>query len=140
MVVSAEAILSAIVHDILELPELIADEQWDAYSTVVEVTEHAVAASAFRYTADRPPIPSPAPRDLGAFTRLRESMRSDAPRPWTVCIVRIDRDTARTTVNFVYPEEAGLWRVDPSTYGRVAEALRPGAADQGVFRPTAGPR
>jgi hypothetical protein len=140
VVVSAAAILSAIVHDILELPELIADGQWDACPTVVEVTDDEVAASAVRYTADPPAVPSPARRDLGAFTRLRETTHSDAPQPWTVCIVRIDRDTVRTTVNFVYAEEAGLWRVDPSTYGRVAEALRPGAVGQGVFRPTAGPR
>jgi hypothetical protein len=127
--VSAEAILSAIVHDILELPELVGDPHWDAYAAVVEVTDDAVAASAFRYAAHRPPIPSPMPRDLAAFTRLRDSMPSDPTERWVVCLVRIDRDTARSVVNFVYPAEAGLWRVDPSTYGRIAEALRPGAAD-----------
>jgi hypothetical protein len=126
---SPEAILSAIVHDILELPDLVDDPQWDAYSTVVEVTDDAVAASAFRYAADVPPIPSPAPRDLGAFRRLRHSMRSGAPHSWAVCIVKIDRDSARSTVNFVDPEAAGLWRITPSTYGRIAEALRPVAAD-----------
>jgi hypothetical protein len=129
VVVSAEAILSAIFHDILELPELVGDPDWDAYAAVVEVTDDVVAGSAFRYAADRPPIPSPAPRDLAAFTRLRDSMLSDANERWTVCVVRIDRDTARTTVNFVHPAEAGLWRVDPSSYARIAEALRPGAAD-----------
>jgi hypothetical protein len=54
---SPEAILSAIVHDILELRDLVDDPQWDAYSA------------------------------------------------------------------------AGLWRIDPSTYWRIAEALRPVAAD-----------
>jgi hypothetical protein len=126
---SPEAIRSSIVHDILELPALVDDPQWDAYSTVVEVSDDEVAASAFRYAADAPPIPSPAPRDLGAFRRLRDSMRSNAPQPWAVCIVKIDRDSARSMVNFVYPEAAGLWRVEPSTYGRIAEALRPVAAD-----------
>ena len=142
---SAEAILSAIVDDILELPVLVADKRWDAYVTVVELTDDTVAASAFRYTADRPPIPSPAPRDLGAFTRLRDAMhamhamQSDASHhPWTVCIVHIDRDTARSTVDFVYPEEAERWRVDPSTYGRIAEALR--RPEGGASRPTGGPR
>jgi hypothetical protein len=32
-------------------------------------------------------------------------------------------------VNFVYPEAAEVWRIAPSTYGRIAEALRPAAAD-----------
>jgi hypothetical protein len=126
---SPAAILSAIVHDILELRELVDDPRWDTYSTVVEVTDYAVAASAFRYVVDRPPIPSPVARHLGAFTRLRDSMGSEAPQPWSVCIVKIDRDTARATVNFVSPEHAGLWRIEPATYGRVAEALRPVAAD-----------
>jgi hypothetical protein len=126
---SPEAILSAIVHDILELPTLVDDPRWDAYSTVVEVTDDEVSASAFRYAADASPIPSPAPRDLGAFRRLRDSMRSGAPHPWAVCIVKFDRDSARTMVNFIYPEAAEVWRIAPSTYGRIAEALRPAAAD-----------
>jgi hypothetical protein len=46
-----------------------------------------------------------------------------------VCIVRIHRDTARSTANFVYPDEASLWRITPATYSRIAEALRPVDAD-----------
>jgi len=114
---------------ILELPALVDDRRWDSYSTVVEVTDDSVAASAFRYTTDGPPIPSPGPRDLGAFRRLRDSMGSEQSPLWAVCILRIQRDTARSTLNFVYPEHAALWRVSPSTYGRIAEALRPVSAD-----------
>jgi hypothetical protein len=62
---SPEAILSAIVHDTLKLRDLVDDPQWDAYSAAVEVSDDAVAASAFRYAAERPPIPSPVPRNLG---------------------------------------------------------------------------
>jgi hypothetical protein len=121
----------------LELPDLVDDPRWDTFSTVVEVTDDSVAASAFRYEAGRPPIPTSAPRDLAAFTRLRDSMRSDGPEPWAVCIVRIHRDTARSTVNFVYPEEAPLWRITPAAYGRIAEALRPVDADFASAGPSA---
>jgi hypothetical protein len=124
-----EAILFAITHDLLELPDLVDDPRWDTFSTVVEVTDDSVAASAFRYEAQGPPIPTSAPRDLGAFRRLRDAMRSDGPEPWAVCIVRIHRDTARSTANFVYPDEAPLWRITPATYSRIAEALRPVDAD-----------
>ena len=127
--VSPEAILSEIVTDILELPALVGDPRWASYSTVVEVTDESVAASAFRYTTDGPPVPSPGPRDLGAFGRLRDSMGSDRSPRWAVCILRIQRATARSTLNFVYREDASLWRISPSTYGRIAEALRPVAAD-----------
>jgi hypothetical protein len=126
---SPEAILSEIVMGILELPALVDDPRWDSYSTVVEVTDESVAASAFRYTTDGPPVPSPAPRDLGAFRRLRDSMVSEQSPPWAICILKIRRDTARSTLNFVYPDHASLWRIDPSSYRRIAEALRPVAAD-----------
>jgi hypothetical protein len=127
--VSPEAILSEIVESVLELPALIDDPRWDSYSTAVEVTDDSVAASAFRYTTDGPPVPSPSPRDLGAFRRLRDSMANELSPPWAVCILKIQRDTARATLNLVYPEHAALWRLSPSTYGRIAEALRPVAAD-----------
>jgi hypothetical protein len=133
--VEPEAILSGILHDLLERPALVDDPAWATCSLVVEVTDDSVAASAFRYAADRPPIPTPAPRDLGALRRLRDSMRSEASEPWAVCIVRIHRDTARSTVNFVYSDAAPLWRITPATYGRIAESLRPVDADF----PSAGP-
>jgi hypothetical protein len=127
--VPAEEILSGIVHDVLELPALVDDPRWDAYSAVVEVTDDSVAASAFRYVDDGPPIPSPGPTDLGAFRRLRASMAREEPQQWAVCILRLHRDTARWTVNFVSAENASRWQISPETYGRVAEALRPRAAD-----------
>jgi hypothetical protein len=132
-----EAILSGIVHDLLELPDLVGDPGWDTFSAVVEVTDDSVAASAFCYEADRPPTPTSVLRDLGAFRRLRDSMRTEAPEPWVVCIVRIHRDTARSTVNFVYPDAAALWRITPATYGRIAEALRPIDADFASADPSA---
>ncbi len=88
-----------------------------------------VGVSAFRYGAGTRPIPSPAVRDVGAFARLRDSMRVGDAEPWTVCIVKVERSTARVAVNFVDAEYAGLWHVAPETYDRVAEALRPQAAD-----------
>ena len=39
-----EAILSALVQDILQLPALVTDATWDSYSTVAEVGERAGAA------------------------------------------------------------------------------------------------
>jgi hypothetical protein len=39
--------------------------------------------------------------------------------------------------NFVYPEEAPLWRITPATYGRIAEALRPVDADFASAGPSA---
>jgi hypothetical protein len=132
-----EAILTGIIHDLLELPDLVGDPKWDTFSAVVEVNDASVAASAFRYQADRPPTPTSVVRDLGAFRRLRDSMRTEAPEPWVVCIVRIHRDTARSTVNFVYPDAAALWRITPATYARVAEALRPVEADFAGAEPSA---
>ena len=124
-----EAILSALVQDILQLPALVTDATWDSYSTVAEVGDGTVGVSAFRYGAGTRPIPSPAVRDVGAFARLRDSMRVGDAEPWTVCIVKVERSTARVAVNFVDAEYAGLWHVAPETYDRVAEALRPQAAD-----------
>ena len=88
--------------------------------------------TAYRYAGDAPGKPTPLrATKLENFRDLQEATTPPDGDPWEIAIIKIDRDSGRGSVNFVYPAEADLWRVTPESAARIAEAARPTAADFG---------
>jgi hypothetical protein len=118
----------AIAADILTLPELSAPG-WDTYSLLVEVSDDAVAMTAYRYTASGPPISTDMPEDDDKFWDLRDATRGIDGQAWDVVLIKMHRDTARLVMNFVSGDAAEIWRIRPENMAHLAEALRPGPGD-----------
>jgi len=118
----------AIAADILTLPELSAPE-WDTYSLLVEVSDDAVAMTAYRYTASGPPISTDMPEDDDKFWDLRNATRGIDGQAWDVVLIKIHRDTARLVMNFVSGDAAEIWRIRPENMDHLAEAMRPRPED-----------
>ena len=111
-------IVNSIVDSLLEEQALVDDPEWDSVAVVASVTPEYADMTAYRYTGDA----------AGRATPLR-STKGPNDQTWEVCIVKIERDSARGSVNFVYPDEASIWRIDPADPRRLAENLRPRAED-----------
>lgn len=121
-------ISDAIVAGILTLPEL-SDPGWDTYSLVAEVSDDAVAMTAYRYSGSGPPVPTEGPDDDDLFWDLRDATRGDDGQAWDVVLVKIHRDTAQLVMNFVAGDAADIWRVRPENMGSLPESMRPRPQD-----------
>ena len=124
-------IINSIVESLLEEPALVDDPHWDSFALVASVTPEVADMSAYRYAGAGLGQPTPVRNtSLGLFRDLRAETLGPNDQPWDVCIVKIDRDTARGSVNFVYgEEEAAIWRINPANPRQLAENLRPQPAD-----------
>jgi hypothetical protein len=122
--------LDTIVGSLLEEPTLVDDPEWDTFAVIASIAPEVAEMTAYRYRADEAPKPTPLLNT--PFTLFRQ-LQADTATPdgelWRICIVKIDRDSRRGAVNFVYGEDAELWRVTPDTAGRVAENARPQPVD-----------
>lgn len=122
-------ISQAIAGDILTLPELSDDPDWDTYSLVAEVSDDRVAMTAYRYTESGPPIATDGPENDDLFWDLRDKTRGVNGEAWDIVLVKIHRDTVNMVMNFVSGPGADLWRVNPENIDRLPEALRPRPED-----------
>ncbi|MET0324552.1 MAG: hypothetical protein ABW122_01620 [Ilumatobacteraceae bacterium] len=119
----------AIAEEILTMPELVDDPDWDTFSMIAEVTDSYVAVTAYRYTGSGPPVSTSEPETDDLFEELRERTRGTNGEAWDVAIVKIHRDTANLVMNFVSGAAADLWRIRPENADHLAESLRPRRED-----------
>ena len=123
-------IVSSIVGSLLEEPALVDDPEWDSFALVASVQPDVAEMSAYRYTGSGPGQPTPVwNTSLRLFRDLQGATLGPDDQAWEVCILKIERDTARGSVNFVYGEEAAIWRINPANPRQLAESLRPQPAD-----------
>ena len=123
-------IINDIVKSLLDEEVLANDPDWTTFSIMVEVTPEMVDASAYRYAAGVPGRATPISNtDLELFAELQESTKGPDDATWTTCILKIDRDSGRGAVNFVYGEDAAIWRITPDNVQHAIENLRPRAED-----------
>jgi hypothetical protein len=123
-------ILNSIVEALLHEPALVDDPEWDTFAAVASVMPEYIDLSAYRYSGESAGRPTPVDNtDLQLFRDLQHATEGPGGETWEICIVKVERDSARGSVNFVYPDEADLWRVDPANPRRLAENLRPQPAD-----------
>lgn len=120
---------SAVAHEILTLPELGEDPDWDTYSMVAEVDDGRVGMTAYRYTETGPAVPTRSPQDASVFSTLRERLRQPDGKTWDAVLVKIHRDTLGIAVDFVYGADADPYRVRPENVARLPELLRPRPED-----------
>src|SRR5262245_29166857 len=120
-----ESTLNAIVHSLLEERVLVDDPEWDTVSVLVSITPGVADMTAFRFTASGPGKPTPvrSPR-FDLFRRLQGETAAPDGMMWQVCIIRLDRDSRRAGVEFVYGDDAEQWRVTPASRERIGAALR----------------
>jgi len=125
-----EEALNNVVHSLLEERALVEDPTWDSFAVITSITPAVSDMTAFRYTDDQPAKPTPVrATKFDHFRQLQEATLRPDGTPWEVAIIKIDRDSKRFVVNFVYSDEAELWRVTPETAARIAESARPRPAD-----------
>lgn len=125
-----EQALNTIVHALLEEPALVEDAEWDTFSVLAALTDEVAELTAYRYGEGRRPQPTPlTATNFDLFRELRQATAAPDGSSWEVCIIKVQRDTGKGSVNFVYHDEAPLWKLGPDTVARIAEDLRPGPAD-----------
>lgn len=123
-------IVNSIVGSLLEEQALIEDPEWDSLALVATVTPEYADMTAYRYTGDGAGKATPLRgTEHQLFRELQEATKGPDDQTWQVCIVKIERDSARGSVNFVYPDEAPIWQIDPADPTRLAENLRPRPED-----------
>ncbi len=125
-----EEALNTIVHSLLEEQALVGDPDWDSFAVIVSITPAVSEMTAYRYAGEGPGKPTPV-RATGfqRFRDLQAATTGPDGATWEVCIIKVERDTKRGSVNFVYSPEAELWRVTPESAQRIAENARPRPAD-----------
>jgi hypothetical protein len=127
-----EELLTTIIESLLEEDALVNDAEWDTVSVLVAVTPSVTDLSAFRYAAaGRRGQPTPVrATNLRLFRELQAATAGPDGALWKVCIIKIERDSALGSVNFVYgDDEAEIWRITPATLEALVENLRPQPAD-----------
>jgi hypothetical protein len=122
--------LNTIVHSLLEERSLVDDPDWDTFAVLASVTPTVAEMNAYRYSGDEPGKPTPV-RETGfqLFRDLQAATTAADGKSWEICIIKIDRDSRKGAVNFVYGDEAALWKTTPANASRIAENLRPQPAD-----------
>jgi hypothetical protein len=104
---------------------------WDSFSLIVQVSPGKVQMNGYRYIGDAPAQPT----NVGSrhlfedFVRLREELVSADGEKWEIAILKVENESGRYSMDFVSPQDAGSWRVNPSTFWRVAEAAKPTSED-----------
>jgi hypothetical protein len=125
-----EEALNNVVHSLLEERALVEDPEWDSFAVITSITPSVSDMTAFRYANDQPGKPTPVRgTKFDQFRQLQEATLRPDGTAWEIAIIKIDRDSKRFVVNFVYSDEAELWRVTPDTAPRIAENARPRPAD-----------
>jgi hypothetical protein len=125
-------ILSTITHEVLEERAVVDDPKWDTLTVLATVTPEMVGMTAYRYTHAGPGLPTPLRgTDLQRFRDLRAATAAPDGTRWEMCIIKIDRDSARVAVNFVYGDQADQFRITPDSVREVTERLRPQPTDFG---------
>lgn len=117
---------------ILEIGRLIvgdrkvAAQPWDRYALVAWYGEGVSTLNGFRYVGDEPgQAATPESFELeDRLDELRAATRVDGKQPWRACVVKLDRDSGKVSVDFAY-EDADAWRVSPATAAEVARRARP---------------
>lgn len=124
-------IVNSIVGSLLGEQALVDDPEWDTVAVVATVRQESSGMTAYRYTGESAGRATPlrGTEQHQLFRDLQEATRGPDDRTWEVCIVKIERDSARGAFNFVYPDEAPIWRIDPADPTRLAENLRPRPED-----------
>ncbi len=82
--------------------------------------------SGFAYAPGGTPRPA-TPDDMEVINRisaLRNVMTRESGRPWSVCLIRVQRHPARIAVDFEY-DDAARWTITPANVRQMAEALKP---------------
>ncbi len=125
-----EEALNTIVHSLLEEQALVDDPGWDSFAVIVSITPAVSEMTAYRYAGEGPGKPTPVrATGFSLFRDLQTATTGPDGETWEVCIIKVERDTKRGSVNFVYSPEADLWRATPETAQRIAENARPRPAD-----------
>lgn len=126
-----EEILTNIIESLLDEQALVDDPDWDTLAVVASVSPSVTELSAYRYTGAGKGKPTPIrATHLKLFRDLQEATAGPNGELWRVGIVKIERDSRRGSVNFVYGEdESAIWKITPTTLERVVEDLRPQPAD-----------
>jgi hypothetical protein len=126
----AVEILNTILESLLEEQVLVDDPDWDTVAVLAEVAPAVVSLTAYRYTGDGSAQPTPL---RGTKLQLFKDHQAATAAPdgtrWQVCIVKVDRDSARVAVSYVYGDEAEQWTITPATFQHIAEQLRPRPED-----------
>jgi hypothetical protein len=122
-------ILSDIIDGVLDEPAL-EDSNWDSFVVLANITPDSGELSAFRYTASTVRMMQITELSMiDDFGELQEATTAPDGATWQVCIVKVDRDTARAVVEYVYPPDAEAWEITPENFAEVGERLRPQPSD-----------
>lgn len=113
-----------VVATLLKSSEL-AGVDWDTFALCVEVSEHRLATTGYRYRGAGPPVSTEPDDEIDDHVwELWDASRA-AGSVWDVLLVRLDRASGRVAIELVAGEDAAGWAVSPETIGTMPEALRP---------------
>lgn len=114
----------ALVHElgavIISNPK-VAAAPWQRYALVAQIDEQQSKLNGFAYDADGgyQPLTPQGFEVHDKLRALREAMHSDGHAPWGACMVRIDRETQKITIEFEY-DHPERWYVTPQNAAEIA--------------------
>ena len=122
----AANLLKEIVTSLQQERALVDDPAWETCSVLASVSAAMVDLTAYRYTDDGRPVPTPVRgTDLQLFRDLRHILRAPDGSEWRVCIIKIARDCRFGAVTYLWGVQAEQWAITPADTGSLAERLRP---------------
>ncbi len=127
---SAE-IINNIIAVLLKEPVFL-EPNWDAMTVIVDVSLATTSIQAYRYKPGQLAKPTQIKENAKLFRLFRNLQQVTAgPQDqfWQVCLVKIERDTAKGKVEFFYGEDANQWYISAENFKQVSEALRPTPQD-----------
>ncbi len=114
----------ALIHElgaaIVSNPK-VAGQPWKRYALVARLDAQQSKLNGFAYDAlgGYQPVTPKGIEIHDKLAALREAMCVDGKAPWGACVVRIDRDTQKITVEFEY-EHPERWDVTPKNVAEIA--------------------
>lgn len=122
--------LHEFVGCLLDEPAIAGDATWDTLALIGTVEDGVRSMEAWRFSEQKAtPTPLRLPELSSALKVLHEHSSASDGRGWDMCILRLDRDTARTSTKFLVGDETEPWHISPDNLEAIVEALRPKESD-----------
>ena len=105
----------------------VAAQPWDRYALIAWHGDGMTTLNGFRYVGEQAAQPAtPESFDLeDRLDDLRAATRVAGKDDWRACVVKLDRESGKAVVEFVYGDAADRWRVTPASAAEIAQRARP---------------
>lgn len=125
-----------LVGTLLQEEALRADADWTSLGVIGAVEPGMQSLDAYRFSGPTGiPVATPLREQalFDALVALRENSTGPNGRSWDMCVIKFDRASGQSKIDYLYGDETDRWRIRPDNFEEVTEALRFGPSDFAEF-------